>query len=123
DLDGSAPVDEIRLRTVVGRVPAPRHLETARVLGVDLVEGRIAAAPLVPSPVPPLALFRAFSLRGRGVGEESRRGGQGRREEGGPEERRLDHGLVLHLMTIFLRASGAAGSSSPPAGISFRERM
>ncbi len=122
-LDGRPPVDEVRLGSVVGRVPAPRDLETARVLGVDLVEGRVAAAPLVPAPVPPLAFLRSLRLGEGGMGEEGRRGGERHGKEGRPEERAFVHGFFLHLMTIFWSASAAAGSSSPPAGMSFRERM
>ena len=75
DLDRRAPVDEVGLGPVVGRVPAPGDLELARVLGVDLVERRIAAAGLVPAPVAPLALVRPLVLSGAAA---RRRGPPGR---------------------------------------------
>ena len=121
--DRRAPIDVVGFRAVVLGGPTPGHFKLAHVLGRDLIERRVATAPLVAAPVAPLALFRPLRLREYGRCGEGQHGEESRRRERGPAERALGHCLLLHLMTILPRASGVSGNSWPPVGMSFRERM
>ena len=123
DLDGRAPVDVVGLGAIVEGGPAPGHLELGDVLGRDLVERRVPAASLVRAPVAPFSFLRPLPLGRYRWGTESQRGGEGCRDERGPAECALGHGVFLHLMRIFPSTSGDSGSSSPPVGMSFRARM
>ena len=109
DLDGGAPIDEVRLGAVVGRVPAPGHLELADVLGVDLVEGRIAAAPLVPAPVPPLAFLGPLGWARAGAAAKASAAARAAATRADAGERAFGHGFFLHLISIFLRALWCGG--------------
>ncbi len=82
--------------------PGPRHREVLEVGGVDLVQGREAAAAGVPAPVAPLPVLgpRAALARGgaRSGQKERRRGPDGRGKPGGPDPRALarsHHRLAL----------------------------
>ena len=90
--DGEEPavrIDRCRAKDIVGRrpevvaPPEPGLLKVVEVLGVDLVEGRVARAPGVGAPVAPLAEGGAAVL---GVGRTRDRKGGDEGEEAGEQE-------------------------------------
>src|SRR5690606_24885808 len=123
--------DVVGTRAVVVAAPHPRHLQLVEVLGVDLVERRVAGVAGIAPPIPPLTVLGAGLHAGGLAGRcrDRQRHGRPRRQAcrgTPPDSREFRHRTLLEL-DLFLRgsiftpriASSLPGSSSSPAGKSF----